>query len=134
QLEMRMAAEHMKKEQTRDMVALYNKIPTPELPALMPNFNWDAYLAEAGIPDIDGIVVTQLDYIRALDGIITGTGLDTWKTWLKWAALNASAGLLTEELERQNFEVYGRTLQGTEEPSPLWRRGVSAVNANFGEG
>src|SRR5690606_4754562 len=58
QLEMRMAAEHMKKEQTRDMVALYNKIPTPELPALMPNFNWDAYLAEAGIPDIDGIVVT----------------------------------------------------------------------------
>ncbi|HLU05874.1 MAG TPA: M13 family metallopeptidase [Woeseiaceae bacterium] len=133
QLEMRMAAEHMKKEQTRDMVALYNKIPTPELPALMPNFNWDAYLAEAGIPDIDGIVVTQLDYIRALDGIITGTGLDTWKTWLKWAALNASAGLLTEELDRQNFEFYGRTLQGTEEPLPLWRRGVSAVNANLGE-
>jgi putative endopeptidase len=132
-LETRLAAEHMKKEQTRDMVALYNKIPTAELPELMPSFNWDAYLTEAGIPDIDGIVVTQLDYIRALDGIITGTDLDTWKIYLKWAALNASASLLTEELDRQNFEFYSKTLQGTEEPLPLWRRGVTAVNANLGE-
>lgn len=132
-LETRLAAEHMKKEQTRDMVALYNKIPTPELPELMPNFNWDAYLTEAGIPDIDGIVVTQLDYIRALDGIITSTDLDTWKMFLKWAALNASATILTEELDKQNFEFYSRTLQGTEEPLPLWRRGVNAVNANLGE-
>ena len=132
-LEMRLAAEHMKKEQTRDMVALYNKIPVAELPGLMPNFNWDAYLTEAGIPDIDGIVVTQLDYTRALDGIITSTGLDTWKIYLKWAALNASASLLTEELDQQNFEFYSRTLQGTEQPLPLWRRGVNAVNANLGE-
>jgi putative endopeptidase len=132
-LETRLAAEHMKKELTRDMVALYNKIPTAELPGLMPNFNWDAYLTEAGIPDIDGIVVTQLDYIKALDGIITGTGLDTWKTYLKWAALNASAGVLTEELDQQNFEFYSKTLQGTEQPLPLWRRGVNAVNGNLGE-
>jgi putative endopeptidase len=132
-LETRLAAEHMKKEQTRDMVALYNKIPTPELPELMPNFNWDAYLTEAGIPDIDGLVVMQLDYVRALDGIITGTDLETWKTYLKWAALNASATLLTEELDKQNFEFYSKTLQGTEQPLPLWRRGVNAVNANLGE-
>ncbi|HWM27334.1 MAG TPA: M13 family metallopeptidase, partial [Woeseiaceae bacterium] len=132
-LETRLAAEHMKKEQTRDMVALYNRIPTAELPQLMPSFNWDAFLAEAGIPDIDGLVVTQLDYMKALDGIITDTDLGTWKTFLKWAALNASAGLLTEELDRQNFEFYSKTLQGTEEPLPLWRRGVSAVNANLGE-
>ena len=133
QLETRLAAEHMKKEQTRDMVALYNKIPTPELPLLMPNFNWDAYLTEAGIPDIDGLVVMQLDYVRALDGIVTDTNLQTWKTYLKWAVLNASATLLTEELDKQNFEFYSKTLQGTEQPLPLWRRGVNAVNANLGE-
>ncbi|MEX2123658.1 MAG: M13-type metalloendopeptidase [Woeseia sp.] len=132
-LETRLAAEHMKKEQTRDMVALYNKIPTGELPKLMPDFHWDAYLTEAGIPDIDGIVVTQLDYVKALDGIITSTNLDTWKTYLKWAVLNASAGILTEELDRQNFEFYSKTLLGTEEPLPQWRRGVNAVNANLGE-
>ncbi|MGH8193809.1 MAG: M13 family metallopeptidase [Woeseiaceae bacterium] len=133
QLETRLADRQMKKEDTRDMVALYNKIPVADLPGLMPNFNWDAYLAEAGIADIDGVVVTQLEYMKALDGIITETPLDTWKRYLKWAALNASAGILGEELERQNFEFYSRTLQGIDEPLPLWRRGVNIVNGNLGE-
>jgi putative endopeptidase len=133
QLETRLAEHHMKKEDTRDMVALYNKIPLAELPGLMPNFNWEGYLAEAGIADIDGLVVTQLDYMKALDGIIVDTDLDTWKTYLKWAALNASAGILTEQLEQQNFEFYSKTLRGIEEPLPLWRRGVDIVNGNLGE-
>ena len=132
-LETRIAAEHMKKEQTRDMVALYNKIPLAELPEIMPSFAWEAWLDAAGIADIDGLVVTQLDYMRALDGILRGTALDDWKTWLRWSLLNTSAGLLTEELDLQNFEFYSKTLRGIEEPLPLWRRGVTVVNANLGE-
>ncbi len=132
-LETRMAKEHMKKEQTRDYVLLYNPIVLAELPGLMPNFAWEAYLAEAGIADIDHVVVTQLDHMKALDGIIQDTPLDDWKTYLKWSALNATAGLLNETLDLQNFEFYSKTLRGIEEPRPLWRRGVSVVNANLGE-
>lgn len=132
-LETRFASKQMKKEQTRDMVALYNKIPRDELPTVMPKFNWDGYLHEAGIDDIDGVVVTQLDYMKALDGMIEETDLDTWKGYLKWCALNASAGLLSEPMDRQNFEFYSKTLQGTEKPQPLWRRGVDVVNDNLGE-
>jgi putative endopeptidase len=132
-LETKLAAEHMKKEQTRDMVALYNRIPRDELDDLMPEFNWDGFLEEAQIPNIDGVVVTQLDYMKALDEIIADTALDAWKPYLKWAALNASAGLLDESMDRQNFEFYSKTLQGTEEPLPMWRRGVNLVNGNLGE-
>jgi putative endopeptidase len=132
-LETRMAAEHMKKEQTRDMVALYNKVPTGELNELMPNFAWDAFLAEAGIADIDGVVVTQLDYMKALDGIIQNTSLDDWKIYLKWSALNAFANLLNDEIVQQNFNFYSGTLRGVEEQLPLWRRAVNTVNANLGE-
>ncbi len=132
-VESRLAAGHMQKELTRDMVALYNKIPRDQLAELMPNFNWDGFLKEAQIPNIDGLVVTQIDYMKVLDGILTETSIDTWKIYLKWAALNASAALLDESMDRQNFEFYSKTLQGTEEPLPLWRRGVNLVNANLGE-
>ncbi len=132
-LESRLAAEHMQKELTRDMVALYNKIPREELTELMPNFNWDGFLQEAQIPNIDGLVVTQIDYMKAVDGILMDTPIDAWKIYLKWAVLNASAALLDESMDRQNFEFYSKTLQGTEEPLPLWRRGVNLVNANLGE-
>ena len=132
-LETRMATEHMKKELTRDMVALYNKIPLDELPELMPNFAWDAYLAEAGIDHIDGLVVTQLDHMRAVDGIIGDTSIEDWKTYLTWSVLNANAHLLNEVIDQQNFEFYSKTLRGIEEQLPRWKRAVGAVNNNLGE-
>jgi len=132
-LEVMLANEHMKKEQTRNMVALYNKIPTDELDDLMPSFAWSPYLEESGIADIDGVVVTQIDYMKALDGILTQTPMDTWKTYLKWVALNGAAGLLSESFDQQNFEFYSKTLRGVEEQRPLWRRGVEVVNGTLGE-
>jgi putative endopeptidase len=132
-LETRMAAEHMKKEQTRDMVAIYNKIPLDELPELMPDFAWDAFLSSAAIDGIDGLVVTQLDHMRALNDIIKDTRMDDWKTYLRWKVLDAGASLLSEELDQQNFEFYSKTLRGVEQPLPRWKRAVANVNANLGE-
>ena len=132
-LETRMAAEHMLKEQTRDMVALYNKIPLNELPELMPDFDWDAYLSTAAISGIDGLVVTQLDYMRALNDIIKDTSIDDWKTYLNWKVLTANAALLTEELDQENFEFYSKTLRGVEQQLPRWKRAVGNVNNNLGE-
>jgi putative endopeptidase len=132
-LETRIAAEHMKKEDVRDWATNYNKVPTTELPDLMPQFAWKTYLAEAGIADIDGVVVLQTDYMKALDDIIQDTAMEDWKTYLKWSVLNATAGLLNEALDLQNFEFYSKTLRGIEEPRPLWRRGVGTVNGNLGE-
>ncbi len=132
-LETRMAAEHMLKEDTRDMVALYNKIPLDELPELMPEFDWDVYLEIAAISDIDGLVVTQLDHMRALDGIISSTSMDVWKTYLVWSVLNSSAHLLDDSLNNQNFDFYSKTLNGIEQQLPRWKRAVSNVNGNLGE-
>jgi len=132
-LETRIAAEHMKKELTRDRVLAYNKIPVSELPDLMPNFAWDAYLAEAGIDDIDGLVVMQLDYMRALDGIITETSMDDWKTYLTWHVLTGNAHLLTDELDKENFAFYSTTLNGIEERLPRWKRASGNVDSSLGE-
>ena len=132
-LETRMAGEHLKKELTRDMVALYNKIPLDELPELMPNFAWQDYLTEAGVNNIDGLVVTQLDHMRALDAIISDTSMADWKTFLTWSVLNANADLLNEETDQQNFEFYAKTLRGVEKQLPIWKRAVGTVNENLGE-
>ncbi|HLF31048.1 MAG TPA: M13 family metallopeptidase [Xanthomonadales bacterium] len=132
-LETRIAAEHMKKEQTRDMVALYNKLPLGELPQLMPRFAWADYLDNAAVSTIDGLVVMQLDYMRALDDIIQETPLADWKTYLKWTVLNANAGLLSEAMDQQNFEFYSKTLLGIEQQLPPWKRAVESVNNNLGE-
>jgi putative endopeptidase len=133
ELESTLAAQHMKKEQTRDMVALYNKLSQPELAELMPNFNWSAFLQEAQFPNLDGLVVTQLDYMKSLDNIIQTTSIDDWKIFLQWGLINASASRLTSELDQANFEFYSKVLRGVEEQLPQWRRAVSLVNGTVGE-
>jgi len=132
-LETRIAAQHMKKEKTRDMVALYNKIPLAELNTIMPDFNWAGFLAEAGINDIDGVVITQLDYQKALNGIITSTSLKDWQLFLQWGVINANSTSLSQTIDDEHFAFYSKELRGIEAPLPDWRRGVSLVNNHLGE-
>ena len=132
-LETRIADKHMKKEEARNWAENYNKVALTDLGGVMPNFNWDGYLDEAGIADIGNVVIYMTGYLGELDGIIQETDLDTWKTYLNWAALNTAAALLNEELDKQNFEFYSKTLSGVQEQQPMWRRGVNIVNGTLGE-
>ena len=132
-LETTLAEKHLEKEKTRDLVSLYNMFPVDTLNNIMPQFNWTAFLGEAGLAEQDKLGVLMLDYTKALDNIITSTDLDTWKTYLKWSIVDAYASRLNEEMDKQNWEFYSKELRGTKEQRPLWRRGVSVVNGTMGE-
>ena len=132
-LETRIAAAHITKEAARDWANNYNKVPLEQLNAVMPNFNWQGYIEEAGIADIDGLVLMMTAYFEELDAIIAETDIDTWKTYLRWMALNSRANALNDALDKQDFEFYGKLLLGTEEQRAPWRRAVTAVNGLLGE-
>jgi putative endopeptidase len=132
-LEMRLAEKQMSKEDARNRARNYQKVAREALDETMPQLDWDAYLAEFGIPEIDSVVLYMKDYLGELDGIIRSTDLDTWKTYLSWRVLGSSATLLTEQLDKENFEFFGKTLSGTEEQQEMWRRGTALVSGNLGE-
>ncbi len=133
ELETAIAAKQMKKEQTRDIVALYNKYAVKDLPALLPSFEWTTFLKESGVDKQDSLMVAQVEYTKALSPILKNTPLDTWKTYLQWSLIHGSATVLTSALDKENFEFYGKTLYGTKEQRPQWRRAVDVVNSSMGE-
>ena len=132
-LETSLAAKHMKKEQTRDMIKLYNKYAIKDLKQLAPDFDWASLLTSAGIKNQKNIVIPQVDYIKALNDIIKTTPLATWKAYLKWSVVHGAATSLNTALSNENFNFYGKALSGTEKQRPLWQRGVETVNKNLGE-
>jgi len=132
-LETRIAEQHMLKESARDWAANYNKVPVAKLGELMPNFDWTAFLSAAHLAELDGLIVIMSDYMRALDGIIQDTDLDTWKTYLKWGAVNTAAARLNADLDKQNFEFYSKTLSGTPQQQEPWRRASHTVSGTLGE-
>jgi putative endopeptidase len=131
--ETRLAEQNMTKEDQRNRAENYQTFAKENWGDVMPQFNWDAWLGEVGVGELDSLVLYMIDYLSALDGIIQDTDLDTWKTYLTWNVINNDAGILNDELDKQNFDFYGKTLSGTEEQPPMWRRGVNAVNGSLGE-
>jgi putative endopeptidase len=132
-LETRLATEQMTKEQSRKSLENYTPILRDDLSGLMPAFNWEGYLAELEISEVPFIGVFTVDYLKALDGIIADTDLDTWKTYLTWSALNNTASRLTKAIDEQNFEFYQKTLSGVQEQRADWRRASSVVDGALGE-
>jgi putative endopeptidase len=132
-LETRIAAAHITKEAARDWPNNYNKVALDELDEVMPGYNWPGYIEEAGIADIDGLVLMMTSYFEELDTIIAETPIDTWQTYLRWLVLNSRASALDKALDDQDFEFYGRVLQGREEQREPWRRAVDTVNGLLGE-
>ncbi len=132
-LETLMASKQMKKEETRNTEGLYNKYPVSRLKTLMPDFDWNALLTEAGIKKQDTLVVSQVDYTKALNNIIKNTPLPTWKTYLKWSLVNGAATALNTALDEENFSFNGTILNGVPKQRPQWRRAVGIVNGSLGE-
>ena len=132
-LETTLAEQNMPKEEARNWTKNYNAVPVDDLSVLMPGFNWMGYLKEAGLQKVGEIVVFRTEYIKALDRIIKNTDLETWKIYLKWRVIDSTATRLTSAIDNQNFNFYGKTLSGTAEQRPMWRRAVSTVNKTLGE-
>ncbi|MES2830172.1 MAG: M13-type metalloendopeptidase [Bacteroidota bacterium] len=132
-LETQLAGKQMKKEDTRNIAALYNKYAVNSLPSLAPDFDWNTFLTESGVKNPDSIVVTQVAYTKDLNAILKNTSIESWKSYLKWGAVTGAATLLTSALDKENFDFYSKTLMGIQEQKPQWRRAVSMVNASLGE-
>ena len=132
-LETALAEHHWTTVENRDSEARYNLFAFDELGTLGDGVNWPLYLAEAGIASEKDIIINQPSYVEEFNKIFAATSLNDWKTFLRWNLLNNYASYLDSSLDDQNFDFYGRTLEGQKEQRPRWKRGVDVVSGSLGE-
>lgn len=132
-IETALATASMKNTDLRDPDKTYHKMTVVDLKALTSNFSWGAYFKAVGHPELKEINVGQPDFFKALDTYLTGTPIEDWKTYLRWHLVNAAAPGLTEKFVNEDFEFRGKTLTGTKEIQPRWKRCVQATDRNLGE-
>ena len=130
-LETALANASMTNVQRRDPDATYHVMAKDSLLALAPDFRWADYFAGRGhTPDI--VNVTQPAFFQAVNGLIASTPLDTWKAYLRWAALNDAAPTLTQAFVDEEFR-FGRLLSGAKEMQPRWKRCLAATDRDLGD-
>ncbi|WP_100640706.1 M13 family metallopeptidase [Alteromonas facilis] len=132
-IESRIAALHMKKEQTRNWAENYQGLSVEQIKALMPTFDWDSYLAATEFKTPEKLIIMQEDFLSQVDSIIAQIPLADWQTYLKWGVLNGASTLLTEEIDNEHFSFYSQALRGVEEQRPMWRRATGVLDTTLGE-
>jgi putative endopeptidase len=132
-MEKKLAEASKTRIERRDPAANYHKLTRTELGELTPHFNWNRYLKNRGIPEVQLVNVGQPDFFKTFDAMIASVPLGDWKTYLRWHALNSFATVLSSPFEQEDFNFNGRVLSGTKELQPRWKRCVQGTDNVLGE-
>jgi putative endopeptidase len=134
-VETRLAQGHWERAATRDVLKTYNLMTLDDLKKAAPAFAWDAWASALGANDqtLAEVVVRQPSYFEHLSKAVEEVPLASWKAWAAARVIRAAAPYLSSAFVDENFDFYGKTLNGTPELRVRWKRGVAFVEGAIGE-
>ncbi|MBL6939274.1 MAG: M13 family metallopeptidase [Alphaproteobacteria bacterium] len=137
-VEAKIAQVHWTRAENRDEDKTYNPMTVSDLKKLAPDFAWDAFFAEAGIP-MKGpkgervVVVTQKSAFPALAKIFHDTPVEVWRDYLTVHYLHAQSSYLPKAFDDADFDFYGKVLGGQSVQLDRATRGVHLLDNLLGE-
>ncbi len=134
-VETRLAKGHWERAETRDVIRTYNLTTAEQLAELAPNVDWAAWRRGLRAEDVATAetVVRQPSYLSHLSAALVEVPLEQWREWLAARVVRRAAPYLSSAFVEENFDFYGRTLNGTPELRARWKRGVALVEGALGE-
>ncbi|MDQ1558020.1 MAG: putative endopeptidase [Pyrinomonadaceae bacterium] len=131
--EKRLAESWMPRVDRRDPDNVYHRQTRAQLQASAPNFDWSTYFKTIGLTRPTDINVGQPKYFERANQQLAAASLDEWKTYLRWRVLDDFASTLPRAFVEADFNFYQKTLRGTTEQLPRWKRCVAATDGALGE-
>ena len=132
-IETQLAQVSLDRVSRRDASKQYHKMGPADLKNVMANFDWATYTKKLGAPKFTEINVAHPDFFKGVDQMLVSVPIDDWKTYLRWHLVHDAADALSAAFVNEDFNFYSKTLSGTKENQPRWRRCVVATDRNLGE-
>ncbi len=132
-IQMRIAYASLSRVEMRNPDNRYKKVSLSEANAITPNFSWSDYMALRGINGVESFNIGQPNFFKEINSMMDDFSIGEWKTYLRWMTINGAAPLLSKKFADENFEFYGKHLQGRKQQQPRERICVRAVDGNVGE-
>jgi len=117
----------------RDPKNINHKMTAQQVQELTPSFKWDKFFAALQVPTAKQYLVTSPDFFRGMETLIASEPVEHWRGYLRYSLLHLSASSLSEPFVEENFDFYGRTLSGTKEIQPRWRRCSAYADIDLGD-
>ena len=119
--------------QLRDVEKLYNPVTVAEAEQATPGIKWSTWLTQMGLPGSGQMVLSQQDYFQEVGKAIDDVPLATWRDYLTLRAIDSYSPYLSQAFVDANFDFYQRTLSGTPQLKPRWKRALAEVESSTGD-
>ncbi|PZT85480.1 MAG: zinc metalloprotease, partial [Citromicrobium sp.] len=132
----------------------YNAVTPAELAATSGGFPLAALVEASGFEDTDRFIVSDMppsaaraaelgltpETIAKIGGgtpammaLLQNTPIEVLQAWTVKGFLNSNASVLPSAIDEANFDFYGKTLTGTLEQRPRWKRAIAETEGLMGE-
>jgi putative endopeptidase len=121
-METELAGSSRKLEALRDPITNYHAMSLDSLDAATPSLRWRGHLADAGVTDVEQVIVGQPEFFEQVDRSLGRWSVEDWKTYLRWHLAHAFAAEAGGRFDAEQFRFYGTILNGTPQQRPRWKR------------
>ncbi|HEY0300001.1 MAG TPA: M13 family metallopeptidase, partial [Rhizomicrobium sp.] len=131
-LETRIAQAQGDRADSADVLKANNRWTRADFAAKAPGLDWNAFFEGASLDRQQDITVWQQGVVPGIAAAAAATPLEVWKAYLAFHLLNHHSGILPKVFADERFAFYDRTLSGTPQQQPRWKRAVAATNGALG--
>lgn len=121
------------REELRDPQKNYNRMAYTDFAQRESAFDWTAFFRAMGVDSLTHLDASQLAFFDGLNNLYPQLPLQTIKDYLSYTLLNNAASYLDDDFYNTQFDFYGRTLSGQQEPRARWKRSLSTTDAVLSE-
>jgi putative endopeptidase len=131
-IEKALAKAQFSRVEMRDPYKTYNKLAWKDLAASTPSIDWKFLAAKMEITHTDSLIVSNQNFLRSVDLLLTALPLEDWKAYLQWNVLRNAAPWLSDAFVKEDF-TFNQVLSGQKEETPRWQRVSSLIDGNLGD-
>jgi putative endopeptidase len=104
-----------------------------QLQADYPAMNWKEYFNLIGTPQVEWVILTEPKVMAVANDLMTKLTEQQMRDYMAGILIKSSANYLSDAFGETSFDFYGRTLSGSKERQPRWKRALGFPNSLLGE-
>lgn len=132
-LETKLAEASLTRVELRDPEKIYHRMTVAQMKDLGPVYDWAGYMQKLGVAQNTDVNVATPEFFKVMNQQLANTPLSDWQTYLRWHLINNTAAALSSNFVDEDFNFKGKTLQGSQENLPRWKRCVAQTDRVLGE-
>jgi len=119
----------------RDSKANYNKMTLADFKAKYPNIRLEQLVNADGVKSkyIQEMIVGQPTFLAGVDKLTETETADELRARMEWEVMLEAVNYLSDDVRAEYFNFFSKTMRGTKQDYPRWKRATQQVESQMGE-